>query len=366
MIPFFELDAMHGPLTRELEEVLAGALASSRFVGGPQVEGFESAFANYCDAAHAVGVSNGTDALMLALRAVGVGPGDEVVLPAITFAATAEAVVMAGARPVLADVDPDDGLMDRMDARARVTERTKAVVPVHLYGNPLDVASLREVLPPDVAIIEDAAQAHGARSGHRRVGTLGAAGCFSFYPSKNLGALGDAGAVVTDSDEVAAHVRRLRDHGQAAKYEHESFGVNARLDALQAGFLIRKLPHLDGWNQQRREIAGWYDEMLGDVEGVRPLARSEESVVHLYVIRCSKRDDLQKHLSTRGIGTGIHYPKALHTLQAFEGSAGGPGAFPHAERLASEVLSLPMFPGLSRGQVEEVVETISEFVRGDR
>lgn len=355
-VPFLDLWAVHRPLAAEIEATWHEVLEGSGFIGGPQVAAFEAEWASYCQTAHGVGVANGTDALVLALRALGVGAGDEVVLPANTFVATAEAVVLAGAVPRFVDVDPRTLLMTAEHVEAALTGRTAAVVAVHLYGQMCDVDALSRVCRrAGVALVEDAAQAHGATWRGRRAGSAGDVACFSFYPGKNLGALGDGGAVVTDDARLAEAIRSMADHGRRAdtKYVHDVVGTNSRLDALQAAALRVKLRHLDGWNAARRTVAQWYGEELRhlDVELVA-VAPEGESVHHLAVALVPERDRVRAALAERGIATGIHYPVPCHQQVAYATFAREP--LPVCESTAGGLLSLPMFPTLTREQVAHV------------
>jgi dTDP-4-amino-4,6-dideoxygalactose transaminase len=352
-VPFVDLAA-------EFEEIGAEALAAvtdvarrGSFILGPVVERFETAFARASGAAHCVGISNGTDALALTLEAVGVGPGDEVVLPTNTFAATALAVRQTGARPRFVDCDPRTYLMDVDQALAAAGPRTRAFLPVHLYGRLLDVSRL---VATGIPVVEDAAQAHGARQGELRAGTMGVAGCFSFYPSKNLGAWGDAGAVVTSDARVRDKLLRLRNYGQSQKYHHDEPGTNARLDALQAAVLEVKLGRLDLWNDLRRRAADGYARRLRP-DVVRP---DPEGIFHLYVIRVGNRDEVRDALGRHDIESGIHYPVPLHLQKCFADLGHRAGEFPAAERAAREILSLPMYPRIRDEQLDRVADAVNE------
>jgi dTDP-4-amino-4,6-dideoxygalactose transaminase len=362
-VPFLDLTAQHGPL---LERVVAeiGELAETGgFTNGPQVAAFEEAYAAYCGSAHCVGVANGLDALRLALLAAGLEPGDEVIAPALTFAATLEAVTQAGGVPVLADIGEDDYCLDPAAAAAAVTPRTRFLLPVHLYGQMADVAGLEQL---GIPIVEDACQAHGARRDARRAGSAGLAAAFSFYPAKNLGAFGDAGALTTSDDELAAPVRALREHGQYRKYEHALEGYTARLDTIQAIVLLHKLPLLESWNDERRRAAALYTERLAEVGDLRRphVADGSDPVWHLYVVRTRRPDALADFLRDRGIGTGRHYPQPLHLAPAYARLGYREGAFPVAEALACECLSLPIFPGIAEAQLEAVCEAVEAYFRG--
>lgn len=347
-------------------EIRAGfdrVISASSYVLGPDVDAFESAFAEFCCVGQVIGVGNGTDALELALRAAGVGPGDDVIVPANTFMATAEAVLRSGASVVFADCD-EDFLLDPQDLRGRVTPRTRAVIAVHLYGQTAPVDDIRAVVGPGVIVIEDAAQAQGARYRGRRSGSLGDVAGTSFYPGKNLGAYGDAGAVLTSSEPIAERVRALRNHGGVHKYEHFEIGSNSRLDSLQAVVLSAKLKRLDAWNAERRRVAGRYDRLLCDQPGVispRTIPGNDH-VFHQYVVRVPERDRVLRELTDAGIGAGIHYPLPVHLLPAFAGLSSGAGLCPVAERLADEVLSLPIYPGLTLRKQEYVALRLAAAV----
>ena len=358
-VPFVDLSWQTARVRAEATAAIGQVIDTSSFILGSAVDAFEQAFAAYSGVEHCVGVGNGTDALELAIAASGIGAGDEVILPANTFAATAEAVVRAGATPVLVDCT-DDYLISVDGVAAAVTHRTRMVAAVHLYGQTAPVEALRDVVDGAVIILEDAAQSQGARRHGRASGSLGDIAATSFYPGKNLGAFGDAGAVLTNDDETAATLRRLRNHGGIAKYEHTLVGRNSRLDGIQAAVLSAKLAHLDEWNQLRRNAAALYEELLGADErvGLPVIADGNEHVHHLYVVRVPDRDRVLARLSTAGIGTGIHYPKPLHLLPAFEGLGWGPGSFPLAERFAGEMLSLPMYPGITIDDQRYVANTL--------
>ena len=361
MIPLVDLRAAHAEVADEVAEGFARVIERTAFIGGDEVAAFEREYAGFCGVAHCVGVANGTDAVELALRAVGVGPGDEVVIPVNTFVATAEAVARTGALTVPVDVDPATCLMDVEAALAAVTPRTRAVVPVHLYGQLADVAALRAALPERVAVVEDAAQCQGATRNGRGAGSGGIAAT-SFYPGKNLGAYGDAGAVVTDDPALAAAVRTTGSHGGLRRYVHETVGVNSRLDGLQAVVLRAKLARLADWNDARRAAAARYDELLRDLAVTLPVTdRGNVHVWHLYVVRVpsGRRDDVVGKLNADGIGAAIHYPVPVHLTPAFAHLGYGPGSFPHAERAAREILSLPLYPQLTAAQQETVASALA-------
>jgi dTDP-4-amino-4,6-dideoxygalactose transaminase len=360
-VPFVDLDRAHAPIRSEIDDAIARVVSSTGFIQGPDVAAFEREWAEFCEVEHGVGVSSGTAAIGLALEALGVGPGDEVIAPALTFIATVLPVLRLGATPVLVDCDPATATIDPSAAGAAVTDRTKAIIAVHLYGQPADMDALQEVAErAGLALIEDAAQAHGARYRGRRVGSLGRMACFSFYPSKNLGALGDAGAVVTKDGDVAERIRLLRDLGQQRKYEHIVTGHNERLDTLQAAVLRCKLEHLDGWNASRRAAAQQYAEGLAGVDvDVPGEAEDREHVWHLYVIRTSCRDDLRSALEDRGVATGLHYPRPLHLEPVLQPLGYRVGQFPAAEDWTSRGLSVPMFAGIESSEVASVVDAIT-------
>jgi dTDP-4-amino-4,6-dideoxygalactose transaminase len=363
-VPFLDIAAMHEPLWDELDDVVAQVSRSSAFVGGEQVEAFERAWSQYCHADHAVGVANGTDALELALRGLGIGPGDEVIVPTNTFVATGEAVVAAGATPVFVDVEPDTLLIDLDDAEAAIGPRTAALIPVHLFGQPTDMDAVAEFAQRHrLAVIEDAAQAHGATWRGRRAGSIGHAGCFSFYPGKNLGAFGDGGAVVTDDPILASRIRSLADHGRSAgaKHVHERVGKNSRLDGLQAAVLGVKLGHLDRWTAQRHAAHLRYAELLRALPVRRvKVAAGARSAHHLEVVRVDQRDEVAAALARNGVSTGIHYPVPCHLQPAMAGSAQRP--LRTAEEAAAQILSLPMFPTMSGDQIAQTCEDLGAAI----
>ena len=331
-------------------------MGASAFIQGPDVAEFEREFAHFCGAVHVIGVANGTDALELALRAAGVERGDEVIVPTNSFVATAEAVLRAGATPVFADCD-ENYLISVASAAEKLTKRTKAIAAVHLYGQVAPVEQLRALAGDNVVLLEDAAQAQGASRNGRRAGSLGHVAGTSFYPGKNLGAYGDAGAVITSSSEIADRVRAIANHGGVHRYEHLVVGTNSRLDTLQAVVLRAKLERLDEWNAERRRIAARYDALLAEMRGVRTprTADGNEHVFHQYVVRVPDRDRIVRELNARGIGVGVHYPTPIHLLPAFSDFAQQAGAFPVAESAAPELMSLPIYPGLSEQQQDAVV-----------
>jgi dTDP-4-amino-4,6-dideoxygalactose transaminase len=390
-IPFLDLVAPHAELEEQLTDVFRGVLRTAGFVGGPAVAEFENAFAGFCGSGHCVAVGSGTDALRFALVAAGVRPGDAVLTVPNTFIATSEAITQAGALPEFVDVEEDTcnlsvemlrKYLERHCARdgsgrpvsRRSGRPVTAVVPVHLYGQMADMDPILELAEEHgLLVIEDACQAHGAEyysaksNRWMRAGTVGQAAAFSFYPGKNLGACGEAGAVTTNDEAIAATVKMLRDHGQDRKYHHQLEGYNGRLDALQAGLLNVKLPHLEEWNMLRRGHASGYNRLLNGDDSIRfPYEPSwSRAVYHLYVIRTEARDLMIRHLDERGIGTGIHYPVPLHLQPAYASLNYAPGDFPAAERAASEVISLPMFPQLMADQQVRVAEAIRGFSAAD-
>ncbi|MFF0369223.1 DegT/DnrJ/EryC1/StrS family aminotransferase [Micromonospora sp. NPDC005087] len=368
MIPLVDLRAAHVEVAEEVSTGFKRVIENTAFVGGEEVAAFEREFATFSGVQHCVGVANGTDAVELALRATGVRAGDEVVLPANTFVATAEAVARIGARVVLVDIDPATYLVDVDAALAAVGPATRAVVPVHLYGQLAPVERLRAGLAGrGVAIVEDAAQCQGATRTGAGAGTGGVAAT-SFYPGKNLGAYGDAGAVLTDDAGLATVVRTLGSHGGLAKYVHELIGVNSRLDALQAVVLRAKLTRLAAWNDARRAAAARYDELLASLDVTRPVVfAGNEHVWHLYVVRipggAGRRDEVLRRLNEAGVGAGIHYPCPVHLTPAFADLPYGPGSFPHAERAATEILSLPLFPQITADQQATVARALAAALR---
>jgi dTDP-4-amino-4,6-dideoxygalactose transaminase len=362
-VPFVDLKAQYRPIANEINTAISTVLSDSDFILGEQVEQFEQEFARASGVRYAIGVDSGTSALELALRACHIGPGDEVITAANTFIATALAISYTGAKPVLVDVDPLTYNMDSQCLEEAITERTKAVIPVHLYGQAADLDPILELARSrHLVVIEDACQAHGATYKGKRVGSMGDAAAFSFYPAKNLGAFGDGGAVVTNDERIAQAVRMLRNYGQSKKYIHDLRGYNRRLDTLQAAVLLAKLKYLDQWNAARREHAQMYRQQLAGTQVITPVAADYgDPVWHLYVIRAQDRDGLRKHLTERGISTGIHYPVPIHLQQAYADLGYGPGSFPVTERASDQVLSLPMYAELTPEQIASVAEAIKEF-----
>jgi dTDP-4-amino-4,6-dideoxygalactose transaminase len=366
IVPFVDLTRQTATIRAELDEALARVVDRGDFISGSEVERFECEFAAYCGVRFGIGVGTGTDALHLALRALGVSPGDEVITAANTFIATALAVSYTGARPVLVDIDPETGNIDPDQIERAITPRTRVIVPVHLYGASAPMAPIMEIARRrGLCVLEDASQAHGATYHGRRVGSLGDAAAFSLYPTKPLGALGDAGIAVTDDPRIADKVRLLREYGQRARYHHEIKGFNSRLDALQAAALRIKLRYLDTWNAQRRERAEQYRALLSDTPLALPAAPPGcEHVYHLFPVRTPARDDLQRHLEERDVATLIHYPIPIHLQPAYQELDCPEGSFPEAEAHAREVLSLPIFAELTDAELQATAEGIRGFFTG--
>lgn len=360
-VPFLDLQTPHRELWPVVREEFERAFNSAGFVGGPHIAAFESEFAKYCSAAHCAAVSNGTDALRLALQAAGIQPGDEVITSPHTFIATTEAISQVGAKPVFADIDPVTYTLDPAKAEAAVTPKTRVLMPVHLYGQCADMDPLLDLAKrKNLILVEDAAQAHGAEYKGRRAGSMGRVAGFSFYPGKNLGAAGEAGAVTSQDADVIGKVRVFRDHGQASKYYHDVEGSNARMDSLQAIVLREKLKLLEGWNEARRKCARYYDKHLAGHENIElpHEAPDRRHVYHLYVVLIPERDRVQQELQAKGIGTGLHYPLPLHIQKAYAHLGRKKGDFPITERTAERLLSLPMFPTLTEEQQAYVCECL--------
>lgn len=364
-VPLTLLDNRNEELFEELLRAVETVARSGAFIGGEAVERFEHELADCCEARYAIGVSSGTEALTLALRALEVRPGDEVIVPANSFVATAEAVCLAGAVPRFADVDPETQLITAETVVRAHGSRVRGVIPVHLFGRTVEIGEVLAVARErGMWLLEDCAQAHGARYSGRRVGTWGDAGTFSFYPAKNLGAWGDGGAVVTDLPEVADRVRLLRSHGERPRYHHRTVGTTGRLDAIQAAVLERKLPHLENWNDARRRAADRLREAIGPCEHVElppPARPPADHVYHQFVVRTRYRDEFREHLSAYGIASGIHYPVPIHRSEAFAGAFSGCDPAPNATALAREICSLPMFPSLDDEQIEQIAAAVQQF-----
>ncbi len=370
-VPFQDIPLQIRNIKPEIDAAVQAVLAHGEFILGPEVATFEREWAEYCRVAHAVGVGSGTDALHLILRALGIGPGDEVITVANTFIATAEAISYAGAKPVLADCRIEDFLLDPAAAAAAITPRTRAIIPVHLYGQPADMDALGALAQNSgLALIEDAAQAHGASLADGRVcGSLGVAAAFSYYPIKNLGAFGDGGAVTTRDEPLARQIRLLRNWGSVVKYHHEVQGFNSRLDTLQAAILSVKLRHLAAWNDARRAAAGWYRSALGGCPGVVLPAEAPwtgRHAYHLFVVRVLERDRdvVARAMAARGVQTVVHYPVPIHLQKAYADLGLRRGAFPAAEAASSSILSLPMFPEITQGQVAYVADSLRAVLAG--
>lgn len=363
-VPLVDLAAQYRTIAGQIETAINDVLTSADFILGKQVHQFEDAFAHFCEADYAVGVDSGLSALELALRAYGIGSGDEVITAANTFIATVLAISHAGARPVLVDIDPQTYNMDVSKLEGAITNRTKAIMPVHLYGQPVDMDPLLNIARiHNLIVIEDACQAHGARYKEKRVGSLGHAAAFSFYPGKNLGAYGDGGILVTNDSRIAESVRVLRNYGQREKYHHIIRGYNRRLDNLQAAILNIKLGSLDEWNAARREHAQLYHDLLSGPGIVTPIESDDmESVWHLYVIRTQHRDSLKAHLTEQGVNVGIHYPIPIHLQPAYQDLGYQKGDFPITESYAEQILSLPMYPECHPDLIEYVAEVVNDFV----
>jgi len=365
MIPLVDLKAQIAPIRQELDRAMATIVDETAFVLGPAVDKFEKAFATFIGTKHCVTVNSGTAALHLALLGLGIAPGDEIITVPSSFFATAEAISLAGARPVFVDVERDTLNMDVSKLERAITPRTRAIVPVHLFGQSADLTPIQAIADAHkLVVVEDACQAHGATYGTKRVGSIGRAGCFSFYPGKNLGAFGEGGAVTTDDDALAASIRRLRDHGSPEKYLHSVVGFNARLEGIQGAVLGVKLPYLEGWNAKRRSHAARYRELLKGVDVELMAERSYGTpVYHLFVARSPKRDAIFKVFADRGIARAIHYPKPIHLQEAYAGLGLGVGSFPVAEAAANEILSLPLYPELTSDQQQQVVDALATALR---
>jgi dTDP-4-amino-4,6-dideoxygalactose transaminase len=360
-VPFLDLRRSHDPLKDAFLERVSALVDTNAFINGPDVANFERSFADWVGTSECVGLASGLDAIRLALMALDIGPGDEVIVPAMTFVATCEAVTQAGGRPVLVDVRPDDYCIDPAAVEAAIGPRTKALLPVHLYGQMADMRRLSAIAEKTgIALVEDAAQAHGAERDGLRAGRVGRVGCFSFYPGKNLGAFGDAGAVTLDDPALAARMRAYREHGQVAKYQHAFEGYTARLDTIQAIALDLKLPYLDGWTAERRAAAATYLEELVDVGdlGLPSVPVGSDPVWHLFVVTTADPDGFQLALRASGVASGRHYPDPIHLTQAYVHLGYPAGAFPVAERLGRGVVSLPMFPGITEVELEQVLGAV--------
>ena len=363
-IPLVDLRAQYASIRSDIDEAIRRVIESSGFILGPEVDGFEDAFRRYCGTEHCIGVASGTAALELTLRAIGVGTGDEVVTVAHTFIATAEAISAAGATPVFVDIDPQTYTMDPESFAEAITARTRAVIPVHIYGHPANMTSITELATSrGIYVIEDAAQAHGASWDGLRTGALGDAACFSFYPGKNLGAYGDAGAVVTNAPGIAEQVRSLRNHGRRSKYLHDQVGFGERLDALQAAILSAKLPYLESWTTTKNRIAQGYSDRLANTDLALPYVSSRaRHAWHQYVVCTSDRDSVLAQLRDRGVGAGVHYPVPLHLQPAYAELGYVAGSLPITEEVARTCLSLPIYPEMTEAQQDTVVDRVRAAV----
>jgi dTDP-4-amino-4,6-dideoxygalactose transaminase len=361
-IPFVDLKSLHSEIKDDLREVFDRVLDNSTFVLGPEVQGFEKEFAAYCGTEHCVAVNTGTAAIHLVLASLGIGPGDEVITVPHTFIATAEAITAVGARPVFIDIDPVTLTMDASLLEAAITNKTRAIIPVDLYGQVADMDPILEIANRHgIPVVEDACQAHGAEYKGCKAGSFGVAGCFSFYPGKNLGACGEGGAVTTNDADLAQRIRLWRDHGSSKRYEHVFPGLNMRMEGIQGGILSVKLKHLDRWNNQRREAAAAYDKALADTGIEIPVEMDYgRHVYHLYVIQSDNRDALRQQLSDAGIETGLHYPTPLHLQEAYRSLGHKLGDFPITEKVKSRILSLPIYPGIRPEAVERVAAELRE------
>jgi len=361
-IPFVDLRTQYLSIKDEIDQAISNVIMDSAFIGGKYLKTFENTFADYIGAKYCIGVGNGTDALFVAMKALGIKEGDEVITVANSFIATSEAITMAGARVVFVDCDSETYNMDVRKIEAKITAGTKAIIPVHLYGQPAAMDDIMEVAKKySLFVIEDAAQAHGARYKDKNAGTIGDCACFSFFPGKNLGAYGDAGAIVTDNEELARRLRMYANHGRVEKYNHEFEGVNSRLDGLQSAILTVKLKHLERWTGRRRAIANMYDEGLRDVVITPPVLPGVRHVYHLYVVRIKERDKVRKLLDEKGISTGIHYPIPLPFLKAYGYLGHRPDDFPVSYSLKDEILSLPIHGDMTDEQVSYVIEQLKQI-----
>jgi dTDP-4-amino-4,6-dideoxygalactose transaminase len=364
VIPFLDLKTQYRAIRAEILDAVTATLDSGSYILGPEVEAFEESFAAYCQAKHSIGVNSGTAALQLALEAAGVTAGDEVITVAHTFVATVAAIMYLGARPVLVDIDADSYTLDPTKLEAAISERTKAIMPVHLYGQPADMDPILEIARRHrLVVVEDAAQAHGAEYKSRRCGSIGDMAGFSFYPGKNLGAYGEGGAITTSSDELSRTLRMLRDWGQETKYHHQILGHNARLEGLQGAILRVKMKHIDTWTEQRRSIAARYEEHLAGLQNVKvPRTYPDRRhVFHIYAVRVRDRDGFMKFMANEGVGTAIHYPFAVHTLEGYRSMGYRAGDFPVAEQVAAEVVSIPMFPEMTDEMVHGVITAVRKY-----
>lgn len=364
MIPLVDLTAQYHSIKKEIDAAVFSTLESGHFILGPAVSKFEESIAAYLGVKHAIGLASGTDALVIAMRALNIGGGDEVIIPAYTFFATAGAVMSVGAKPVFVDIDPQSYQIDVSKLKAAITPQTKAIIPVHLYGHPAEMGPILEIAREhNLKVIEDNAQAFGSEYNEQKTGSFGEVGCLSFFPTKNLGAFGDAGGVVTNDDALAERMRMLRTHGWKKKYYSEEVGYNSRLDAMQAAILQAKLPYIDAWNDKRRELSHRYNEKLASTGLVAPAERARcRHVYHLYIVRSSKRAELQSFLKDRGVATEVYYPLPPHLARPCRHFGYKEGDFPHAEKAANETFALPLYPELTKSQQDVVIAAVSAFV----
>jgi dTDP-4-amino-4,6-dideoxygalactose transaminase len=368
-VPFLDLKAQALKVGAEIKEVIDEIIDNATYILGPAVDRFEKEFATYCEVKYAVCCNSGTSALHLALRALNIGPGDEIITVSHTFIATSWAISYCGAKPVFIDIDPATRAIDSSQIEQKITPRTKAIIPVHIYGHPADMDPIISIADRyGLFVVEDAAQAHGARYKGKRIGSFGTSGCFSFYPGKNIGAYGEGGAVVTNDKPLAEMIRILRNHGQAERFFHETIGYNYRMDGIQGAVLGIKLKYLDQWNAKRRELAALYHELLSDVDSIiLPVAAEwAEPVFHLYVIQDPDRDDLARLLAEKGISTGLHYPIPIHLQKAYTHLNMPRGSLPVTEQVASTCLSLPIFPEMTSEMVYQVCEAVKSIVKGSK
>jgi dTDP-4-amino-4,6-dideoxygalactose transaminase len=364
-IQFVDLKAQYETIKNEIDSAIKEVVSETAFIGGQRVTKFEESFAKFCGVKHCVGVGNGTDAIFIALKTLGIGAGDEVITVANSFIATSEAITQTGARVVFVDIDPKTYNLDTSKIESKITLRTKAIIPVHLYGQPADMDPIIALAKKHgLRIIEDCAQAHGAVYKGKTIGSIGDMACFSFYPGKNLGAYGDAGALVSSDDVLARRARMFANHGRVDKYDHEMEGINSRLDGLQAAILAVKLKHLDAWSDARRKNAYLYNKYLKGTDLITPWEMENvKAVYHLYIVRTKKeqRQKLQDYLKSKGIATGIHYPIALPNLKAYSYLKHNKNDFPEATKASGEIMSLPMYPELSDSQIQYIAEAVKEF-----
>lgn len=364
MIPLVDLKSQSRDIKEDVLRRMGAVIDEARYILGQEVAEFEDQFANYCGARHCIGMANGTEAIHMALRALDIGPGDEVITAGNSFAATAFAIAYAGADAVFVDIDPEDFNIDASLIESAITDKTKAIIPVHLFGQPARMKEIMEIARRhDLKVIEDAAQSHGAELDRQRCGSFGDIGCFSFYPGKNLGAFGDGGAVVTSDPELAERLRLLRNYGQKQKNRHDTLGFNCRLDTLQACVLLSKMRHIENWTDQRRQVAQWYREEFKDTDVLLPHAHNDSRhVYHLFVIRTRHREQLMAALAEQNIHTGIHYPNPLSTAGSFHDAPTIPMGLPVCTEVASEIVSLPMFPEMTRDQVKRVCSAVNQVL----